>query len=89
MEYPKDPLRSHLDVSDEDLERGYSDAMTPDGHTRSNNDGLRTAYEDGIDSNYEDDQESYPVGPARDDWDDAVGMLDRPGQNYRTLIRRN
>jgi len=87
MKFPKDPNRGHLGMSDDDIDRGYSDASTPDGLTRNNNTGLRSAYEDGLDANDIDDQRIW--GGGRDDYEDAQGMIDRPGLNHRTMIRRN
>lgn len=87
MDYPKDPNRKYLGVSDADIERGFSDASSPDGRTRSNNDGLRSAYEDGMSDNDVDDQRFY--GSGRDDGEDARGLIDRPGLNYRGMVRRN
>lgn len=85
MKYPKDPDQSYLGLQGGDLERGYSDASSPDGTTRSNNDGLRTAYEDSL----ENDVDSQYAYSRRDDGADAIGLIDRPGLNYRSMVRRN
>lgn len=73
------------DTAEGDLSRGYYDASSPDGRTMNNNDGLRSEYEDTGEIAPDDDQRHYRWPED----DDDPGLIDRPGLNSRTKVRRN
>lgn len=77
---PKERDTKYLGLSDGDLDLGYSDASSPDGVTRSNNDGLRSAYEE--------PERPDPYAPY-EDAGQCDGMVERPGLGYKAGVRRN